>query len=194
MLTSRSLFTDEKFSMFTPEKSPFKHLFLLPLMGLIIMCHPALANAKSKPSYVGTFGEQKGKNWLSGVYARFNGQSDSIGFPTTRFSAFAASVENFENNNKQTHFVTVDASVGYQIGRQFYLYTDVGIDLGEVIAWLEFSDEDTSLDPDRYFTIGTGVALGNFSVNLYTKYRHISGYFVAKQSDWYQGLELGMRF
>ncbi len=185
---------DENFSMFTPIKLSCTRLLLLPLMGLIILCHPALTYAKTKPSYVGTFGEQKDKNWLSGAYVRFNGESDSIGFPTARFSAFAASVENIENNNKQTHFVTVDGSVGYQIGRQFYLYTDVGIDLGEIIAWLEFSDSDTSLDPDRYFTIGTGVAYGNISVNLYTKYRHISGYFVAKQSDWYQGLELGMRF
>ena len=162
---------DENISMFTPIKFSYRRLLLLPLMGLIIICQSALTYAKTKPSYVGTFGEQKDKNWLSGAYLRFNGDSDSIGFPTARFSAFAASVKNFENNNKQTHFVTVDGSVGYQIGRQFYLYTDVGIDLGEVIAWLEFSDDDTSLDPDRYFTIGTGLALGNFSVNLYTKNR-----------------------
>ena len=125
---------------------------------------------------------------------RFKGHSNNIGFPTARFSVFAASVKNRENENKKTHFVTVDGSIGYQVGQTVYLYMDIGIDFGEVIAWLEFSDNETSLDPDRYFTLGTGISMGNTSINLYTKYRHISGYFVAKQSDWYRGLELGMRF
>ncbi len=167
------------------------------LICLFIISYPTIAFAENNfnnSGYYGTFGEKRDKNWLSGVYARFHGDSDGIGFLTSRFSAFAASVEDIEDNNEQAHFVTVDASVGYQIGHQLYLYTDVGIDLGEVIAWLEFSEDDTTLDPDRYFTFGTGVALGNVSLNLYTKYRHISGYYVASQYDWYQGLELGMRF
>lgn len=194
MLNSRPIFTDEVFIMFSAVPAIFLKRFFQNVLFLLFMSGSVITYAKSNTSYYGTFGEQQEKNWLAGAYSRYYSKLNGIGFSTFRLSAFAASVENIENNNRQTHFTTVDASVGYQIGHQFYLYTDIGIDLGEVIAWFEFSSDDTTLDPDRYFTLGTGMKIGDMSINLYSKYRHISGYFVASQYGWYQGLELGMRF
>jgi len=143
--------------------------------------------------------ERYAENSISGLMVSGHGAVDKS---LLQFSIFLGvkleTIQSQSLSEKSVSVPAIDWGVSTSYGRNVFVYSEVGYDVGEALMLILLkafpSDEREDVNVDMFISSGIGVRVKKMGVKIYAKFNSLSGYKIQDHDKIYYGIRVSYLF